>query len=234
MSETSGMKIRMSTMQKLRTAFARRNLLATAFGALKGGAIPAGTFCLYHLEMQNDPWQAKGVIVLGGLVYSAKTVYGWCRKVFRREDGTADTWKALGWCAGVEGFMTCSSTFALNVAALVVLVLINAIATGVDLVMEDEAARAAPPDSPSALAPGVEEVAGLRAEVAAFREAQLAREAEVVSLLEQLRSVRSGVADPGALAKAARPRRKKSAGRRDRTTATTSRIGSEPGGDLVN
>jgi len=134
---------KLSTVAKIRTAFAKRNLLATTIGMVKGGSIPAGTFVLYHLEMHNDPWQAKGLIVLGGLIYSAKTVYGWCRQVFRKDDGTADVLKALGWCAGIEGFMTVSSTFALNCAALGLLILINAVATGVSLAMEDEAMKAA-------------------------------------------------------------------------------------------
>ncbi len=128
-------------MGKIRTAFARRNLLATMIGALKGGAIPFGTFMLFHLEMNNDPWQAKGLIVLGGLIYSAKTVYGWCKQVFRKEDGTPDTLKALGWCVGIEGFMTCASTFWLNCAALALLILVNAVATGVSLALEDEACK---------------------------------------------------------------------------------------------
>lgn len=138
-----GMNKTLSTVAKIRTAFARRNLLATAIGMVKGGSIPAGTFALYHLEMNNDPWQLKGLIVLGGLIYSAKTVFGWCKQVFRLEDGTADTWKALGWCAGIEGFMTASSTFWLNCAALALLILVNAVATGVSLAMEDEAMKAA-------------------------------------------------------------------------------------------
>jgi hypothetical protein len=158
---------KLSTMAKIRTALARRNLLATVIGAIKGGAIPFGTFTLFHLEMHNDPWQAKGLIVLGGLVYSAKTVFGWCKQVFRKEDGAPDTLKALGWCVGIEGFMTCSDTFWLNCAALALLILVNAVATGVSLALEDEAASVALENA----AVGVEtsrvgaEIAAARAEV---------------------------------------------------------------------
>jgi hypothetical protein len=146
----------LSTVAKIRTAFARRNCLATAIGMVKGGSIPAGTFALYHLEMHNDPWQFKGLIVLGGLIYSAKTVFGWCKQVFRKEDGTADTWKALGWCAGIEGFMTVADTFWINCAALALLILVNAVATGVSLAMEDEALKdAEAPMVPTVVAPEV-------------------------------------------------------------------------------
>lgn len=134
-------KPKLSVMAQIRTAFARRNWLATAIGAVKGGSIPFGTFVLYHLEMANDPWQPKGVLVLCGLIYSIRTVYGWCQQVFRQEDGSPDTWKALGWCLLIEGLMTISSTFWINCGALALLVLINAIATGISLTMEDETLR---------------------------------------------------------------------------------------------
>ena len=94
---------RLSIVQKIRIAFARRNLLATVIGLVKGGAIPLGGFVLYHVEMAGQPWQPKGVIVLGCLLYSARTVYGWCLQTFRRDDGQPDKLKALGWCVGIEG-----------------------------------------------------------------------------------------------------------------------------------
>jgi len=134
-------KAKLSVMAQIRTSFARRNWLATAIGALKGGSIPFGTFVLYHLEMGNDPWQPKGVLVLCGLIYSIRTVYGWCQQVFRQADGSPDTWKALGWCLLIEGLMTISTTFWVNCGALALLVLINAVATGISLTMEDEALR---------------------------------------------------------------------------------------------
>jgi hypothetical protein len=169
---------KLSTMAKIRTAFSRRNLLATMIGAIKGGAIPFGTFALYHLEMGNDPWQAKGLIVLGGLVYSAKTVFGWCKQVFRKEDGSPDTLKALGWCVGIEGFMTCSSTFWLNCAALALLIAVNAVATGVSLAMEDEAAKAAEAATKTAPTRDVEaELAAVRAEVTMLQATQAAHAA---------------------------------------------------------
>ena len=162
---------KLSTMAKIRTAFSKRNLLATAIGALKGGAIPFGTFVLYHLEMADDPWQAKGLVVLGGLIYSAKTVYGWCKQVFRKENGAPDTLKAIGWCVGIEGFMTVSSTFWLNCAALGLLILVNAVATGVSLAMEDEATKAveAPRRDVDA------EIAAVRAEITNLQKVQAAQ-----------------------------------------------------------
>lgn len=220
----------LSTVGKIRTAFARRNLLATTIGMVKGGAIPAGTFALYHLEMGNDPWQAKGLIVLGGLAYSAKTVYGWCKQVFRTEAGEADRLKALGWCVGIEGFMTCSSTFWLNCCALALLVLVNAIATGVGLVMEDEATREAQAPERDVDA---EVARAVEAQVAYLRDAQAAREAEIVAAAqaEVARALESrpvAVAAPSQATKVARVVRTKA--RRARKVASD-RASEEGGAD---
>jgi hypothetical protein len=187
---------KLSIMAKIRTAFALRNLLATLIGAIKGGAIPFGTFVLFHLEMNNDPWQPKGFIVLGGLAYSAKTVYGWCKQVFRKEDGAPDTLKALGWTVGIEGFMTCSSTFWLNCAALALLILVNAVATGVSLAMEDEASKAV--EGPRQ---------DVEAEIAAARD-------EIVRLQSELSQVSRPVSDVVPAPAAVTVRRKKTAVKR--------------------
>jgi hypothetical protein len=204
---------KLSTVAKIRTAFSKRNLLATAIGAVKGGAIPFGTFALYHLEMDNDIWQAKGLIVLGGLVYSAKTVFGWCKQIFRRENGESDTLKALGWCVGIEGFMTCSSTFWLNCAALTLLILVNAVATGVSLAMEDEAAKS--------------EFAKAKAEGSAQVDAEIAAvqiKAAFQTTREHTAKVQSAsfgaVSPPGAAEQAAKPvsRKRTSAKRSKRST----------------
>jgi hypothetical protein len=187
---------KLSIMAKIRTAFALRNLLATLIGAIKGGAIPFGTFVLFHLEMNNDPWQPKGFIVLGGLAYSAKTVYGWCKQVFRKENGAPDTLKALGWTVGIEGFMTCSSTFWLNCAALALLILVNAVATGVSLAMEDEASKAV--EGPRQ---------DVEAEIAAARD-------EIVRLQSELSQVSRPVSDVVLAHAAVTVRRKKTAVKR--------------------
>lgn len=173
---------KLSMVAKVRTAFSRRHALATLIGIVKGGAIPFGTFALYHLEMHEDFWQPKAIVVLGGLLYSARTVYGWCLQAFRKEGGP-DRLKAIGWCVGIEGFMTVSSTFWLNCAALGLLVLVNAVATGVSLAMEDEAMRAAQAAEEAQAVQADEavdvphqdaQIAEIRAELATLRAAQAA------------------------------------------------------------
>lgn len=127
-----------SIVSKIRIAFSRRNALATVLGIFHGAPIPVGVFSIMHIEMQNQVWQWKGLIVLAGLLYSAKTVYKWGKQVFRGEDGSPDTIKALGFVGMIEGMMVVSNMMWLNIVGLVILILINAIAGGVSMAMDAE------------------------------------------------------------------------------------------------
>jgi uncharacterized membrane protein (UPF0136 family) len=112
---------------------ALKNPVALVLGALLGGFVPVATYFVAHGEAQG--FSLATVLVLGGLVYSAKTVWAWGRLAF------GCVWKATGFVLLVEGVMVTSKTPGLAVAALCYLVAINAIATGCLLALKD-----APPE----------------------------------------------------------------------------------------
>jgi hypothetical protein len=64
------------------------------------------------------------LLVAGGLMFSATTVYDWTKIAFQ------SSFKALGFCVLVEGVMTFSGIAILSYAALAVLAIINGIGTG--------------------------------------------------------------------------------------------------------
>jgi len=114
---------------QVRLAFRPRARLATLLGCLLGGFVPVASFILAHREAEFDDlhgWLAV-LLVLGGLVFSAKTVLEWGSMAFH--DGR----KALGLVVILEGSMTLSHTPWLAGAALAYLVGINALATGCTL-----------------------------------------------------------------------------------------------------
>lgn len=133
---------------------AARNPLPAVIGALLGALVPSATFVVGHYELSS--WtEPKALIVLGGLAFSALTVFRWGRLAF----GSAV--KALGFVVLAEGVMTFSSTAWLSVVALGYLVLINAIATGCTIALgavEDQ--RAAAPVAAPVAAPTAAPVAG--------------------------------------------------------------------------
>lgn len=119
-----------SVVEQVRTAMKPRNRLAAAMGFLLGGFVPLASFVLAHYEV--DPgaaiWtQLPAALVLGGLTYSAKTVYDWGRLAFELPV------KALGFVVLLEGVMVASSTPWLAFTALGYLIGINGVATGCTL-----------------------------------------------------------------------------------------------------
>lgn len=115
-------------VEQVRTAFHRKNALATSIGLVFGGFVPVATYYVSHHEVAASAHgYAMLALVIGGLVFSAKTVWQWARAAF------ADPWKATGFVVLLEGVMTLSGQGALAVAALTLLTAVNAIATGVTL-----------------------------------------------------------------------------------------------------
>lgn len=114
---------------QLRDAFRSENRLAAFTGLLLGGIVPLATWCLAHYEVKGDglvdvfTGGFTPYLVIGGLVYSAKTVWQWGKLAFGCH------WKATGFVLLLEGVLTMSHTSWLNIAALVYLMGINAIAT---------------------------------------------------------------------------------------------------------
>ena len=115
---------------------AAKNPVALAIGALLGGFVPAATYMVAHNEAKG--FNMAMCLVIGGLVYSAKTVFQWGRMAFN------DTAKALGFVLLIEGVMVTSKTGWLALAALAYLVSINAVATGCLLALRDAPPAAKP------------------------------------------------------------------------------------------
>lgn len=115
-------------MTQVRVIMKESNRLALFFGMLFGALIPTSVYVLIHHELTSDwYYDPKTLLVLGGLVYSAKTVVEWARHVFK------DTTKALGFAVLLEGVMSLSSTQWLAFAALGTLALINTVAASYSL-----------------------------------------------------------------------------------------------------
>ncbi len=124
-------------VSQIRVAF--RHPLPLTIGALLGALVPIGTYTVGHLELDQAGWvSVPGVIVVGGLSFSAITVYKWGARAF------ASGGKALGFVLLSEGIMSFSHIPWLSVAVLAVLVAVNAIANGAHLAAQHLAAVQAP------------------------------------------------------------------------------------------
>jgi len=122
---------------------ATRSPGALVLGSALGGFVPVATYAVAHyggLVSNNAgvvtcaPWTNPGwLLVVGGLSFSAKTVYMWGCSAFD------DRFKATGFVGLVEGSLLLAPIPALAYVALGYLVLINAIATGCLLALRDRA-----------------------------------------------------------------------------------------------
>jgi hypothetical protein len=126
----------LSIVQQVRSATREGHRLAMACGMVLGGFVPIATYILAHGELAAEP--RKAALVAGGLLFSATSVFGFGREAFR------SVLKALGFVVLIEGVMIWSSTEPLSLAALGLLVLINAIATGTNLALQDRSADLVP------------------------------------------------------------------------------------------
>jgi hypothetical protein len=91
---------------QVRLALRPKARLATLLGCLLGGFVPLASYVVAHREV--DTGTAHGLVslllVLGGLVFSAKTVFQWGQLAFQHGG------KALGFTVLMEGVMTMSHT----------------------------------------------------------------------------------------------------------------------------
>jgi hypothetical protein len=118
-----------SVIEQIQIAARPQNRLACIVGAILGGFVPVFAFTLAHLEAATNPYM--WIPIVAGMIYSAVTVFEWARIAF---GGRA--LKAVAFCALVEAVAIFASTLAIGVAALAILVTINAFATGFQLVEE--------------------------------------------------------------------------------------------------
>lgn len=104
--------------------------MALVVGAVLGGLVPVMTYTLAHHYVQALP--ALWLLVAGGLIFSALTVYQWGRVAF----GSA--WKSAGFVLLLEGILTFTDA-KLAGTSLAALVFINATATACRLAVESSA-----------------------------------------------------------------------------------------------
>lgn len=106
-----------------------RSPLAFTVGLVLGAFVPFATYSVSHAEIDSRRlWQQPAAyFVLGGLMFSAATVYGWGQKAFLQRS------KALGFVLLMEGTMITSHTKGLALAALAYLCAINGVATACNL-----------------------------------------------------------------------------------------------------
>jgi hypothetical protein len=105
-----------------------RNRLALVVGLVVGGVVPIGSFLETHLELNlTEGLSLLGHImtyaVIGGLLFSALTVYSWFERAY------ANGWKAFGVVLFMETVMTFSGLLGLSLAILCILIFVNAFAT---------------------------------------------------------------------------------------------------------
>jgi len=117
---------------------------AALLGATLGGIIPVAVYDLAHarevvswtdLPIFRSLGTPSMVLVLGGLMFSAKTVYQWAAAAF------ADRAKAAGFVVMLEGTLLFSTNSTLAHVMLGYLVVINAIATACLLARRDQSDR---------------------------------------------------------------------------------------------
>lgn len=119
-----------SVIDQIRVAFSI-SAIGSVVGIVLGAAIPVTTFMVAHYEVKEF-WSIYTGLVAGGLIFSAKNVFQWSRAAFR------DPWKAAGFVALIEGAMIYSKIGWVNYLGLGILIAINAIASGANLVLKPE------------------------------------------------------------------------------------------------
>ena len=117
----------------VRRASRKKNRIAMVAGFVAGGWIPTVTYLVshYHVQAQPQLW----LLVSGGLTYSAMTVFTWARIAFRHP------LKALGFVVLLEGGMTFVPDLWIGLPSLGLLIVINGLATGTNLVNDSRESR---------------------------------------------------------------------------------------------
>jgi len=123
----------MGIVDMVRRAGHKRNRIAMVAGFVAGGWIPTVTYLVSHCHVHQQPqlW----LLVAGGLTYSAMTVFGWAKVAFRHP------LKALGFVVLLEGAMTFVPDPWIGLPSLGLLILINGLATGTNLVLDSRQSR---------------------------------------------------------------------------------------------
>ena len=120
-------------VEQVRKSMHKQNRLAMICGFILGSFVPVASFTLGHYEAPENGMM--WLLVGGGLAYSAMTVFQWATVAFKHPA------KALGFCVLIEGVMTFSHTVWLSLAGLALLVMINGLATGSTLALDQRQTR---------------------------------------------------------------------------------------------
>lgn len=115
-----------------------RNPLALVLGGLFGAFAPIASYFVSHQDWHTKHWLrivGECVLVLGALVFSAKTVWQWGEVFWGRE-------KATGFVILTELVLVLSPSEWLSLTALCILVAINTIANGYTAAMRDREDKA--------------------------------------------------------------------------------------------
>lgn len=115
-------------VEMVRCAFHKKHRLAMSAGFVLGGWIPITTYSIIHWQAQS--MRLLWLLVAGGLVYSALTVYQWAKLAFHQ------SLKAIGFAVLLEGAMTFVPDPWIGVPCLFLLVIINGLATGTTLALD--------------------------------------------------------------------------------------------------
>ena len=105
--------------------------IGSLVGIVIGSAVPLITYTIAHHEWK-DWLTIYSVLIVGGLLFSANSVFFWTKAAFR------SSIKALGFILLVEGAMVFSGIHWVNLLGLSILIGINAVSTGANLVMKPE------------------------------------------------------------------------------------------------
>jgi hypothetical protein len=117
-----------SVIDQARIAFSI-SAIGSVVGIVLGAAIPLTTFMIAHYEWKE--WLSiYTLLVVGGLIFSANSVFFWTKSAFK------STVKALGFVVLIEGAMICSKIDWLGYLGLGILIAINAVASGANLVIK--------------------------------------------------------------------------------------------------
>jgi hypothetical protein len=126
---------KLGVLDQLAVAAQPQNRLALAAGSILGGLIPIASFIIAHYEAANTP--EKWALVVAGMLYSGTSVFDWGTAAFHSRV------KAIGFVVLTEGVSLFSTTMPLAIAAVSVLVAINAASTGCHLILDRKISRSA-------------------------------------------------------------------------------------------
>lgn len=118
---------RLTVIQQVRRAFMPGARLAALVGSVLGGAIPVSTYVIIHHPLGVTAYPMLWLLVAGGLLYSAPTVFSWATAAF------GSKLKAVGFTLLMEGILTFVHIKELTYLSLGVLVFINVVSAACSL-----------------------------------------------------------------------------------------------------